>query len=364
MNKKIIGIIAGVLAIVIVIAIVLLVGIKKLEKVTIPLQIDVLERTVSVTLGYPNNSGIVLEDTDWETSKVFKNEEKNYQIDISISEDSTYANNKDYDKEEEGYEEVKFGDFTGYIVKGEYDVEGKILLEDLSDQNIYVYLTFEVSAIESYIDDDWVDVKPLYELKEVQTILKSIKYDKGEDTVESTKQSIADEEEKEATTNYGEFASRSRTEGTSDKDGLIFIPSFENPDETIYKVEQKNDNVGIDNDLLYTAENAAYYDSSISVRIFPKKGTYETIEDYKKTKSSQYTWSKATIAGTEYDVFVFANSTTPTKYSDYYTGAFLIGNKVIEFSYTMHAEIPNQELGQKFFKQIVDSIELSEEFKK
>ena len=41
MNKKIIGIIAGVLAIVIVIAIVLLVEIKKLEKVTIPLQIDV-----------------------------------------------------------------------------------------------------------------------------------------------------------------------------------------------------------------------------------------------------------------------------------------------------------------------------------
>ena len=38
MNKKIIGIIAGVLAIVIVIAIVLLVGIKKIVKVTIPLQ--------------------------------------------------------------------------------------------------------------------------------------------------------------------------------------------------------------------------------------------------------------------------------------------------------------------------------------
>lgn len=161
---------------------------------------------------------------------------------------------------------------------------------------------------------------------------------------------------------YGEFAGR--TDGMSDKDGLIFIKSYESPDASILEVSQKNDNVGIDNDLLYTAENAAYYDSSISVRIFPKKGTYETIEDYKKTKSSQYTWSKATIAGTEYDVFVFANSTTPTKYSDYYTGAFLIGNKVIEFSYTMYAEIPNQELGQKFFKQIVDSIELSEEFKK
>lgn len=362
MNKKIIGIIAGVLAIVIVIAIVLLVGIKKLEKVTIPLQIDVLERTVSVTLGYPKNSGIVLEDTDWENSKIFKNEEKNYTVDVMLLEDSTYADNKDYDKEEEGYEEVKFGDFTGYIVKGEYDVEGKILLEDLSDQNIYVYLTFEVSAIESYIDDDWVDVKPLYELKEVQTILKSIKYDKGEDTVESTKQSIADEEEKEATTNYGEFASRSRTEGTSDKDGLIFIPRFENPDETIYKVEQRNDNVGIDNDIYYIAEDARYDSSGISVRIFPKDEEFESFEAYKEDKGDMYTWSKAKIGDKEYDVFVFGNSEKADKYSEYYSGAFMVGNKVVEFSYSMYEDVPDQTLGPKFFKQIIDSIEYSSEF--
>ena len=298
MNKKIIGIIAGIL--VIVIAIVILVGIKKLEEVTIPLQIDVLERTVSVTLGYPKNSGIVLEDTDWETSKVLKNEQKNYQIDISISEDSTYQENKDYAKEEEGYEEVKFGDFTGYIVKGEYDIEGKILLEDLSEQNIYVYLTFEISAIESYIGDDWVDVKPLYELKEVQTILNSIKYDKGEDTVDATKQSIADEEEKEATTNYGEFASRKRTEGTSDKDGLIFIPTFQNPDETLYKVEQRNDNVGIDNDIYYISEDAKYDASGISIRIFPKDEEFESFEAYKENKGDMYTWSKAQIGDKEY----------------------------------------------------------------
>lgn len=363
MNKKIIGIIAGVLAIVIVVAIVLLVGRNKLEEVTIPLQIDVLERTVSVTLGYPKDSGIVLEDTDWETSKVFKNEEKNYQIDISISEDSTYNDNKDYAKEEEGYEEVTFGKFTGYIVKDEYEIEGEILLEDLADQNIFVYLTFEVSAIESYIDDDWVDVNPLYELKEVQTILNSIKYDKGEDTVEATKQSIADEEEKEATTNYGEFASRKRTEGTSDKDGLIFIPSFENPDETLYKVEQRNDNVGIDNDIYYIAEDAKYYDSGISVRIFPKDEEFESFEAYKEDKGDMYTWSKAKIGDKEYDVFVFANSEKAAKYSEYYSGAFMVGNKVVEFSYSMYEDVPDQTLGPKFFKQIIDSIEYSSEFK-
>ena len=166
---------------------------SKLEEVKIPLEIDYLERTVSATIGYPKDKGIKVEDTDY--SKVFSNEEKNYQLDFTLTEDSTYEDNKEYYKdEEEGYEEVKFGEYTGYIVKDEYDVEGEILLEDLSDQNTYIYLSFELSAIESYVDDETVDVNSLYELEEVQTILNSIKYDKGEDTVEATKNEIAKKE--------------------------------------------------------------------------------------------------------------------------------------------------------------------------
>ena len=335
---------------------------SKLEEVKIPLEIDYLERTVSATIGYPKDKGIKVEDTDY--SKVFSNEEKNYQLDFTLTEDSTYEDNKEYYKdEEEGYEEVKFGEYTGYIVKDEYDVEGEILLEDLSDQNTYIYLSFELSAIESYVDDETVDVNSLYELEEVQTILNSIKYDKGEDTVEATKNEIAKKENDNKTKNYGEFADRDRSEGISDKDGLIFIPSFESPDETLYKAEQKNDNVGIDNYLWYIAEDKAYEASGIEVRIFPKDESFESMEEYIEDKGDMYHWSKATIAGKEYDTYTFgSDSTVPSKYSKYYSGAFMVGDKVVEFSYNMYAEVPNQELGDEFFNNIINSIEYSKDF--
>ena len=124
----------------------------------------------------------------------------------------------------------------------------------------------------------------------------------------------AEEENNKVQQTYGEFAGR--TDGYSDKDGLIFIPSYESPDPTSLRAEQ-----------------------------------------------NMYTWSKTTIDGKEYDTFVFANSTKAAKYSDYYSGAFMVGNKVVEFSYNMYAEVKDQSVGPKFFTQIINSIEYSKEFK-
>ena len=42
--------------------------------------------------------------------------------------------------------------------------------------------------------------------------------------------------------------------------------------------------------------------------------------------------------------------------------SFMVGNKVVEFSYSMYEDVPDQTLGPKFFKQIIDSIEYSSEF--
>ncbi len=160
---------------------------------------------------------------------------------------------------------------------------------------------------------------------------------------------------------YGEF--KGRTDGYSDKDGLIFIPSYESPDATAFRAEQRNDNVGIDNYLWNLDKDTSYSDSAIQVRIFPKTGTFDSIDAYKEKKGDMYTWSKATIDGKEYDVYTFANGTKPAKYSDYYSGAFMVGDKVVEFSYSMFAEIKDQAAGPKFFTEIVDSIEYSKEFK-
>ena len=187
---------------------------------------------------------------------------------------------------------------------------------------------------------------------------KSEEVNLDENLVENTTEEVA---ETNGTKNYGEFADR--TDGISDSDGLIFIPSFESPNEELYKAEQKNDNVGIDNYLWYTSDDSSYKASSIEVRVFPKKGTYENMEEYIEEKGDMYTWSKSNIAGKEYDTYVFSNSQKAAKYSDYYNGAFMVGNRVVEFSYNMYAEIPDQDLGQEFFKQIIDSIEYSEDYK-
>ena len=365
-SKKIIGIIVAVIVIVaIAIVIVLGLGKENLEEVKLPLQIETLERTVSVTVGYPKNKGITVEGTDSESAKTFKNKEKNYSLELTLQEDTTYQDNKEYAMEEENYEEIKVGDYSGYVVKGEHDIDGSILLEDASDQNVSVYLTFDLEAIESYIDGNWVDLKPIYNTDEIQTILKSIKYDKGENTSSETKKSIDDKKEEAKTSNYGEFASRSRTEGTSDKDGLIFIPSFESPKPELYRAEQRNDNVGVDNNLWYTAENSSYNASGIEVRIFPKSESYESMEEYIEKKGDMYHWSKQTIAGKEYDTYTFgSNSSIATKYSKYYNGAFMVGNKVIEFSYNIYAEVPDQDLGDEFFNNIINSIEYSKKMEK
>ncbi len=357
MNKKIIGIIAIIVIIAAIVAVVCLKG-GKTEEVKIPWQIDYLERTVSVSVKAPK--GVTVEDGDYEGTKVFTNESKNYSLELSITDDTTYANNKEYDSEEEGYEEVKFGNYSGYIVKGTWDVSGKILLEELTDNGSYIYL---IVTVEPANDEEEADVTALYELSEVQKILKSIKYDNGEGTQEQTKKAIEDKEEEEATANYGEFKDKSRTEGTSDKEGLVFIPAYESPNPDLYKAEQRNDNVGVDNYLWYKSEDSAFDDSSIEVRIFPKSGEYENIDEYIADKGDLYHWSKATIDGKEYDVYTFGSDPVkPAKFSDYYSGAFMVGNKVVEFSYNMFAEIPDQDLGPKFFTQIIDSIEYSKDF--
>lgn len=173
-----------------------------------------------------------------------------------------------------------------------------------------------------------------------------------------------DDDKDNNTFNYGEFASRSRSEGASDKEGLIFIPSYESPNTELYKAEQRNDNVGVDNYLWYIAEDSSYNASSIEVRVFPKSKSYASMDEYIKEKGDMYHWSKETIAGKEYDTFTFgSNPSTPAKYSKYYSGAFMNGDKVIEFSYNVYAEIPDQDLGDTFFNKIIESIEYSSKMK-
>ena len=363
MNKKVL---LGVMVAIIIVAVVvgfLMSGkgntAKNLEEVTISNVVDYNEETITATIGYPKGAGITVENGYDENTKIFQNEQGNWEVGISLLADTTYDDNKEYASNEEGYKEVTFNGFKGYIYEySENEIDGAILLGDGEKDNVYKYLEISVKPINYYVDGEEMKAKPIYELKDVQTILNSIKFGgfKGEPLSEEKEQS------KNTMKNYGEFASR--TDGISDKDGLIFIPSYTSPNETLYRAEQRNDNVGIDNYLWYISDESSYSSSGIEVRIFPKSGAFANMEEYIKKKGDMYNWSKQVVAGKEYNTYTFGSDpSTPAKYSKYYSGAFMVGNRVVEFSYNMYAEIPDQDLGDTFFNQIIDSIVYSEDFK-
>lgn len=179
MNKKIIiGIIAAVVIVAAIVLVVLFLGKEKLEEITLSLDIDYGDEieTATASIGYPKNAGVELKSNS-DTTKEFEIKDKNCNLEISFVDEleSTYDENMEADKDEEGYKEITFNGYKGYILKGTYRVEGKILLAN-DESNINKVIEFTVEAIDDYIDDDFVDPEPLYNLKEVQTILKSVKY--------------------------------------------------------------------------------------------------------------------------------------------------------------------------------------------
>ena len=360
MNKKVlIGIIAVVVVCAVVIGIVCITKGGKLKEATLKEDLGYEDSQISATVGYSAKAGFTEKEDELDNFIELENKDKNYSVELGLRVDTTYESNKDGSKEEEGYKEVKFNKYDGYIYKAsDSRITGAILLEGNEEDNLYKYIALDVEIIDTYEEGKEVSIDSIYESKEVQTILNSIKCI-GVSKIEDSEE--AKEEDKQA--RKGEFADR--TDGISDKDGLIFIPSFKSPNEELYKAEQRNDNIGIDNYLWYTSDKKAYESSGIEVRIIPKTTEYASFDEYKEDKGDLYHWSKTKIAGKEYDTYTFgSDSKTPEKYSVYHSGAFMVGNKVVEFHYNMYKEVPDQSAGDKFFTQIMNSVEYSKDFVK
>ena len=325
----------------------------KLEEITLKLEEG--DENISATLGYSAKAGITVEEGYDESGKILSSEEGKWELKVDLCADTTYSDNKEYCKDEDGYKEIEFNGYKGYMYNySDEEIDLELLLEAGDDDTVEKYISIELRTTDY---ENEVNMQTIFELEEIQTILKSIKYN----GTEAVKSESDDSDNTKNAKVVGEFADR--TDGISDKDGLIFIPSFDSPDESLYKAEQRNDNVGIDNYLWYMAEDKAYESSGIEVRIIPESGTYESIEEYIEDKGDMYHFSKETIAGTEYDVYTFGDPVTIEKYSKEISGVYMVGNRVVTFHYNMYAEVPNQELGDQFFKQIMDSVEYSKDFK-
>ena len=275
---------------------------------------------------------------------------------MNTSKSSIIMQEKDFSKSAySDYKEIEINGHKAYTIKksNNFAIQYGILMEEYDKEHNKNY-GVKIVVSKNSLKLEEFDPSVFIESEAFKMILSTLKFEGAttENTTEANKNEMK---------NYGEFSTRN--DGISDKDGLLFIKKYDSPKPEIYKAEQRNDNVGIDNYLWYTTENRKYNSSSIEVRIFPKSGTYTDIEEYKTKKGNMYTWSKTTIAGKEYDTYVFSTSTPDSKYSQYHNGAFMVGNKVVEFSYSMYAEIPDQDLGDTFFNQILNSIEYSKDFK-
>ena len=179
MNKKvIIGIIAAIVVVAAIVVAIIFLGKEKLQEVTLSLDLDYGEEieTATANIGYPQKPEIEFID-DTSSSKKFELKDKNCKLEVSLIEllESVYDENKEADKEEEGYQEITFNGYKGYIIKGEYRVEGYLLLAD-DESNINKVLNFTVETIDSSKTNESENLEALYNLKEVQTILKSVKY--------------------------------------------------------------------------------------------------------------------------------------------------------------------------------------------
>lgn len=146
------------------------VTLKTFEMTTEPAGVEELAR---VSVGYPENFAI--EVNDW--SVILTDEKKDVQIEVYILCDyDCYAINQEYAEEEYYYyEEVKLGDHKGYAcLVDEYSSMLDVYLymgcvAEMDD----VYMCFSIGSASFDLD---ADPKELYQLEEVQQVLKSVVY--------------------------------------------------------------------------------------------------------------------------------------------------------------------------------------------
>ena len=125
---------------------------------------------IQVKFDYKKDDDIKITPGEEDYNVTITNEKKNYALKLSLGDEveSTYYEEQDADKEEDGYTESKFADNDGYYyLFGNSTVMGNVLI-DTQTNNDYKFVFFELSPVEGE-----VDALPLFKDQEVQDILCS-----------------------------------------------------------------------------------------------------------------------------------------------------------------------------------------------
>ena len=103
-----------------------------------------------------------------------ENAEKNYVLDITLDSESkdAYEQFKTSAKENEIFEERKFGDYDGYYSEDD-GIYGDILL-DSSDETFNIYCDFSVYLLDDSVENS--DILEIFKSEEVQNALNNIEF--------------------------------------------------------------------------------------------------------------------------------------------------------------------------------------------
>lgn len=141
---------------------------------SITLKADDDEEThYEVKLGYPN--GATLDGTDLSDYCTITSESKDYEIYAVLVIDTTYEENKEYDKETyELYQEGKFAGFDGYSNKqSDYTYHAAVMLSDTEYESEAVYMDFTIGSASRDLEKP---AEQIFQIDEVQQILNSIEF--------------------------------------------------------------------------------------------------------------------------------------------------------------------------------------------
>ena len=142
---------------------------------SIDLEFDFLNHKKTYKANIKLNKGdeVTEHDEDELDFARIENSEKNYVIDLTLSEDAeqAYEQFKSSAEENEVFEEVKFGKYDGYYSKDGDDMYGYLLLDN-NDSDAYIYLMFDVYLYDEDIENN--DIQEIYSSSNIQDILNSV----------------------------------------------------------------------------------------------------------------------------------------------------------------------------------------------
>jgi len=128
--------------------------------------------SATVTVGY--KEGTTPSETE-ATEAELTNEEKDFSVEFYLYFDNGLDYFVDDAKQQETYKEVKYSGFNGYMYQcDDYEYEICLYLEEKDDYDVYLFAY--VAPGSELIDTETTDIEKIFNQKEVQDILNSVKY--------------------------------------------------------------------------------------------------------------------------------------------------------------------------------------------